>query len=279
MSSEKGRDFLRLLDDEHIHQLSLKIAKEDPFNDNHVLEILIYNIWGHRSVSKFISHCIWCAHREVIQESFVDKQFGKEIRILGTEHINDIGSEPIIIICPMTVCTHDALNAILKICSHYIPDREFVIYGENMGLYLKQNPQYKSYFAKNSLAGIKQIRKVLRNNGVFFTYADFVYDSHSLLFGELFGIERAYSQGLISIAVKSKAVLLPLVITRRSDFLEINLFKPIQQNNTSEKSEVELRIYEQTLCLVIGRILEGLILKVPDQWRLMPTLTHEIEIF
>src|SRR5690606_3531883 len=137
-------------------------------------------------------------------------------------------------------------------------------------------PRFESIFAESNITGIKKIRQVLRNNGIFFTYADFVYDVHRIIQGRLFGIVRNYSHGLISIAASSQAALLPLTIFHHGDHMEVNLLEPVKHSISSYQDKISVQQKEEVLCIVLGKILEGLIQNVPNQWRLLSTLTHEI---
>ncbi|WP_340202417.1 hypothetical protein [Ascidiimonas sp. W6] len=278
LASKNGVGFLQSLNEAKIYELSKELVSKNWFNDAHLLEAAISNIWPNGSVVGFVSHVIWCAHREALSKSVSGKGESEIPMVVnGLNHLDAIENKPAVIITPMTLATIDAVTVITKLSSKLDNAKDFIIYGENMDPYFDVYPKLRPLFAENNLSGIKTIKKVLRNNGLFFTYADFVYDTHSNMEGNLFGIKRVYSQGFLSITASSKAVLLPMLLLKKQDTIEVNLYSAIQQGATSSQNQLSKNMQTQILCIVVGKILEGLIVKATNQWRLLPTLSHEVE--
>lgn len=277
LNNPSGILLLQKLNENKIRKLTEFIVNNNIFNDNKLLNTAIENIWPKGSVKQFVSHIIWCAHRDACYvKPFVQEDFEMTLNVKGTEHLTSIKDKPVIVICPMTMPTGDALKFVTKLSQKYLNDKEVVVYGENMSPYLKRNPHLKSYFAEENLSGIKKIKRVLKNNGCFFTYADFVYDSHAAMTGTIFGIKRPFSQGLISIALSSKSILMPMLFLRKGKQIDLSVHQPVMQNTFERDAALPHKIKEQILCVVIAKILEGLIVKATNQWRLLPTLTHEV---
>jgi lauroyl/myristoyl acyltransferase len=175
----------------------------------------------------------------------------------------------------MTIGTNDIILFALHALKRFQPNRKIVIYGEDMEVYCAAHPEYQELFAQNTIHGMKKILSILDEGGIFITYPDFTYKQHLTVAGTLFGIERAFSSSFLKILLKSKAVLLPMTATRLKSALQMHFYAPILYNTNEEYENLPTEIKIKILCTLISKIIEGLILKVPNQWRLLPTLSHE----
>ena len=268
---------MRDLDAEKIRAVSEKLVRENTYGDLQVLEKTVYSIWGEQSAQPFISHNLWCAHREAVYRTDGGDQAWEGMRfdIDGIENLLQTKDRPTIVISPMTLCTDDAMESIMTVFRQQQPDRKIVCYGEDMESYLERKPEQRSIFVGDTISGIRKILGVLREGGVFLTYPDFVYSQHNAIKGRLFGLPRAFSAGLLKIALHSDAIFLPAITRHQPDSIEIKFFGPVARPVDGIAPGHDHSLQEQVLAMVIGRLLEALILQVRNQWRLLPTLSYE----
>ncbi|MET0635658.1 MAG: hypothetical protein ABWZ25_06495 [Chitinophagaceae bacterium] len=275
LENTSGRAWLQSLDETTIGMVADKLIRENTFGDQELLNKTIYGVWGEPALHDFIRHTIWCAHREALHRGTHPEKTNQQIvfQYSGIEHLQLTIGRPTIIVSPMTICTDDAVDGILSVFKKYQPSRKIIFYGENMDSYLERHPEHRSLFATDTISGIRQILSVLREGGVFLTYPDFVYNNHKANETQLFGRPRPISAGLLKIATHTNAILLPAVMKRISHTIQLCFFGSITQTEAPAPTDSKLR--EQVLAIVISRLLEALILQVPAQWRLLPTLSHE----
>jgi lauroyl/myristoyl acyltransferase len=277
LQKPEGVSFLQSLTDERINAISNDFVKENVFGDVALLKQTVLSIWDNNTIHEFIAHSLWCAHREAMTRATQNTIENIAFDFIGVENLLATNNKPVIVISPMTLCTEDAIKAIMTAIEKFQPNRKFICYGEDMNNFLDRNPACYSFFADDTVSGIRKILEVLKKGGIFFTYPDFVYNTHNSFHGELFGVPRTYSAGLIKIALHSQAILLPTITKHNSEKIEITFFESIQLTLPAKDKDQSKSFHEQILTRVIGKILEALILKVPNQWRLLPTLTHEVE--
>jgi hypothetical protein len=276
LEQPEGRAFLQALNDKKMRSFSDKIMREDTYGDLQLLETTIHSIWDEPSAQPFIEHNLWCAHREAIYRTCGrDAAWdGWKLDIDGIDSLLQTAEQPTIVISPMTLCTDDAMESILTVLRQQQPNRKIICYGEDMDSYLKRKPEQRSIFAEDNVSGIRKILQVLREGGVFLTYPDFVYRQHNAVKGKLFGLPRAFSAGLLKIAMHSDALFLPALSRRQPDGIEIRFFGSVARPANAAASALDRSLQEQVLVTVAGRLLEALILQVPNQWRLLPTLSY-----
>lgn len=277
LQNPSGLKYLANLTDDKIQSLSHSAVAEDWYHDLRLIENSIREIWKITSADSFIAHAIWCAHREAQWMLKSERLKSLNIAYQQPEHLLQTLNKPTVIVTPMTLCTHDAMYVILSTLQEFMPERQLVVYGEDMQSYLQLHPDHIDLFAQDTLPGIIKIIKTLKSGGVFLTYPDFVYRQHAGISGQLFGLNRSFSAGFLTITLKSAAELLPLSITRCADTLNIRFFPSIKSNKSDEFLRLPVPVCMQLQCLLVSKVLEGLIFEVPNQWRLLPTLTHESE--
>ncbi|MFN9622034.1 MAG: hypothetical protein ACK587_04245 [Cyanobacteriota bacterium] len=277
LETSEGISFLQALNAASISELGSQLLSEDPFHDKDLLATSVRCLWSCDSPLEFLCHCLWCAHREALWRMPASErgEIRLPVKITGSEHLLDTHNEATILIAPMTICMGDAIDSVINILCRCQPGRSLVIYGEDMDTYLKREPQMEPLFAPDTTSGIKKIRTVLNQKGIFMTYPDFVYSKHAVQVGELFGMARPYSGGFLSIAAASRATLLPLRVYYHEGDLELQFFSPVRQPDWQPAPP--RFIQTQVIRLVVGKLLEGLIKQVPNQWRLLPTLSHDSE--
>lgn len=277
LEQEEGRTFLAGLSHDSIDQVSRKIIEENTFGDIALLEKLVTGVWKESSCLPFIRHSLWCAHREAYwrMPATSERKNTTCFKVRGEEHLLNTHGHPTIVISPMSLCTDDAMEAVQRALSCNQPGRPIICYGEDMENFLDRNPHHQFLFANDSLQGIRTIINVLQQGGIFLTYPDFVYRHHHAIQHKLFGINRSYSAGLIKIAAHTHAALLPATLKHCNDTIEICFFSPIPGSNFSQHNSTPRPVKEQALTIFISRLLESLILQIPNQWRLLPTLAYE----
>ena len=262
-----------------IRQIGDCLVREDWYGDVHLIKPAIREIWKTPDVASFIEHSIWCAHREAKWLLKTGNNGGSDLayHYEQPEYFIKTDSKPTIIIAPMTLGTHDAFHLMLTALSRFQPGRKVVFYGENMDHYLALYPEHKPLFVSDNITGIKQIIETLRSGGLFLTYPDFVYQKHAVIQGQLFDLPRSFSSSFMKIVLKSSASLLPITCFRSDSTLHMRFFPVISPyKNDGYKVLPEFNRL-QLQCLLIAKILESLIVQVPNQWRLLPTLTHTSE--
>jgi len=270
---------LASLSQSEIQKISESAVAEDWYGDMPLIKPAVREIWKTPDAASFIAHSIWCAHREARWLLKTGNYAGADLayHFDQPEYFIKTGGKPTIIIAPMTLGTHDAFHLMLTALSSFQSGRRVVFYGENMDHYLALYPEHKPLFADDSIAGIKQIIETLRSGGLFLTYPDFVYQKHAVIQGQLFGLPRSFSSSFLKIVLKSSAELLPVTCLRSGDGLQMRFYPPIAADKNDEYVVLPEFNRLQLQCLLVGKILERLIVQVPNQWRLLPTLTHTSE--
>lgn len=217
-----------------------------------------------------LEHQIACHCREARAYENVDA--GKMIKFSGLEHIPKNQDKPIIPIIPMTVLTADALNVVDEIKETLLKDRPFIIYGEAMEAYQAYFPDHKDYFPKDTAHPSGDIKKVLDENGVYFTYCDFNYSTRQSLPGKFLGGTRPFSKGFLKLVATTQPYLLPLNIQLKDETLQVTISKGKALRSTKDDEAALKR-----LATVIGGLLEEQVKAVGHQWLLLLTLSGEAE--
>lgn len=277
MRDKTGLETLASLTNTAIDEISETAVQEDWYGDMHLIKTAVQEIWKTPTANSFIVHSIWCSHREARWLHGKTKNIELINNFYQPEHFIETQNKPTIIIAPMTLGTYDALQITLNAIDRFQPERPIIFYGENMESYLALHPEHKKLFAPNSLQGIKQILETLASGGLFLTYPDFVYQGHAAIQGELFGMPRSFSSSFLKILLKSEAEILPVTIVKSENELQMRFFRSISTKKPSEYKLLPTAVQVELNCLLVSKILEGLILQIPNQWRLLSTLTHESE--
>lgn len=277
MRHPAGLQELASLNEITIQATSQLAVDEDWYGDMHLIKTAIKEVWKIKMPYSFIAHSIWCAHREAQWLLKTDKfeETNLSYHFHQPEYFIQTQNKPTIIITPMTLGTYDAIHIVLTAINRFQPQRQVVFYGEHMESYLELHPEHKKLFTQNTSAGIKQILQTLHSGGIFLTYPDFVYKEHAVIHGELFGIKRSFSSSFLKIALKSEVELLPVTINKINDSLHMKFYSPISADNSNDYKQLPDSIRMQLQSLLVSKILEGLIVQVPNQWRLLTTLTHD----
>nr|WP_255492614.1 hypothetical protein [Luteimonas sp. RC10] len=117
------------------------------------------------------------------------------------------------------------------------------------------------------MQGVKQIMDVLAHGGVFCTYPDFVYRGRGALPYAMFGRPRSMASAMLSIAMKTRAVLLPAQCRLTVDQISIEVDEPLAID-AGVKGAEGLRF----LTDAVGGILEQQISANPSAWLLLNSL-------
>lgn len=208
-----------------------------------------------------LEHQVWCAWREAQWGTGSVEKL--PIRLEGRRWLDSTDGHPVVVVTPMTLCTHDALACLARAFA----GRTTIVYGEGMSSAM--GPDGIPIEIVGGEEGTTQrIRAVLAARGVFCTYADFVYEGHSAVSVPFFGSSRSMSAGLVSLAAGTN--LLPAVCTvgegRR------DLVVRFEEPSLVAAAPAEPGV-TGSLARTFARLLERLIRHAPEQWLLLPTLT------
>ena len=276
---EEGIKWLGSLTERDITHICEKIYCENWYNDISILDISAQKIWTNSSIREYLKHQIWCAYRDALCSYSSHDISSQSItyRFINEEHLIATERCPTIILSPMCLGTYDAINLMLETLKQFQPNRPFVFYGEDMYSYFSSQKEHASFFAMDNIAGMKKILNVLNESGIFITYPDFVYKNHSSIVCNFLGIPRHFSLGFIKISLISKARLLPINATSTFNTINLRFHKAVIHNTSNDFQSLNSESKLKLQCMLISQILAGLVYQSPNQWRLLPTLTHEYE--
>jgi hypothetical protein len=207
-------------------------------------------------------HRLWCAWRDAAWGC--GRAAALPIRLEGEQWLRETEGRPTLIVTPMTLATGDALHAIAELTG----GRRCVVYGEEDALY---DVGANALVTGDSANAAATVLSVLREGGALCTYADFVYGGHAAAPMPLFGIERPVSSGFLSLASRAGTMLLPLICLHRGAQLVVSCEEPV----VIEAEPQRRHAARAAVAGVVGELLEGLIARAPEQWRLLPSLTFE----
>lgn len=190
----------------------------------------------------------------------------RKLDIVNQYWLQEVNGAPTVLVAPFQTYTSDAI-AIAKIA---FGERSIVFYGEEFYT-LPLNKDVT--FVGPGLSGIRTIHNVLRKNqGVFCTYPDFVYEGHATLNCLFFGTLRPFSLGFLQIAARSGYVLLPACTQIYNDEYRFILGEPMQLPRVPDRLLRESANLDRMLQWVAAS-LEASIAMSPEQWLLLLTLT------
>ena len=278
-----GRQSLARLDAAALRSLAEDVARRDPYGSVSALARAFEVVGVEPQVTEHLEHELWCASREARWElGLIDggPSFADSVEIVGVEHLEALGDRPAVMLGPMTLSTHDAVQLVAAIHERVCPERDYIFYGDEMHTFLERYPRLAARFIDAQSSELRRVISTLRAGGSFVTYPDFVYAGHGVSKGQLFGRPRPFSSGFMGLAARPGTELLPFLVERiqspaeglRVTFYPATRYRP---------PEVELGVADRralaraTVQHVVGVVLENLIRQAPASWRLLATLTHE----
>ena len=265
-----GRLTLAALEEKELCGLARALAAEDPYRERHHLEeaLRLANA-AETDLSVVIGHQLWCAWRQARWSTgrIAADEFGATIEVDGAGWIAETEGKPTILIAPMTLCTADAVEAVLHFANRECKLRDVIFYGEDMG-----GKRGAQFVCGEELSVIRQISRVLANGGVFCTYPDFVYRGRAALPVRIFGTTRPMSSGFAYLAARSGMYLLPCLLLHRGGGIVAQISEPVLLEDASEPGGPS---FQALVAQVVADALEDLIRRAPEQWLLLPTLSFD----
>lgn len=269
LSDALGKRTLAALDAPAISAVAHAIATDDCYRERQFLaRALRLTGAAETDVYAVIEHQLWCAWRQARWATgrISAEELASSLKVEGGEWLAETDGKPTILIAPMTLCTWDAVEAVLHIARHGCAPREIIFYGEEMG------GRRAQFVSGEDLSVLRRIARVLANGGMFCTYADFVYRGHAVLPVRMFGEARSMSAGFAHLLAQPDVYLLPCLLSRHGERIKAEISEPVVLENASESDGSSF----QTLAAqVVADILVELIRRAPEQWLLLPTLSFE----
>lgn len=254
-------------------RIARDIAAADPYREREPMRAALAMIDPHAAsdVTAAIEHQLWCACREARWQSGEAMQ-ELALRVANPHYLDETAGQPTIVIAPMTLRLADAASAIRRVFA----GRPVVFYGEDVDAGTLSTGFDGASVAGDGLAAVRRIGAVLRAGGVLCSYADFAYQGHAARTLSLFGRHRPVASGMLSLAVRFGAMLLPMVALRAGDGIELRVQEPLRLDDGGTRlhgSDKQLAM--QAVADTIGEVLEASIRCAPHQWLLLTTLTFD----
>ncbi|GAA1871182.1 hypothetical protein [Myceligenerans crystallogenes] len=245
-----SRMLLAASDPEH---LAAELAGSDPWGETAALARAAA-IAGTDPL-RWLRHRLWCAARRA--RGARRDPLGVTVR--GTEHVAETTGRGTVVVTPLTLDMQDALTVLPVM----FPGRRCVVFGQDVGA--DDVPADVEVAEPGREA--RHILDVLASGGVYGTYGDFVYAGRATVDVELLGTRRAMSRGWAASAARHGTHLLPFVACRAEDgTIVADVAEPVQVSGRPRPEEI---------APLLAALLEERILRAPEQWLLLPTLTFE----
>ncbi|WP_158613470.1 hypothetical protein [Luteimonas sp. 100069] len=258
-----GRALLAGFSDDAIACVASSLASDSGNAENSIIELALAAVGGASGARTEDAY----AHKltAIAREARWQCEQGEAIhfQVEGREWLSEVKEHGVLIVMPMQVCTSDAIAAVSK-C---FPGREVVFFGEGVSAATYPWIDPPPVFASQGMDGVRQILRVLSTGGVFCTYPDFVYQGRGALHYLLFGRNRSMASAMLSMAMRTRAVLLPAQARLSMESMEIKIEEPLEIG-TQITGEAGLR----QLVGVVGGILEAQIAQNPGSWLLLNSL-------
>ncbi len=278
-----GQELLALATQSQIEDMTQNIIKKDLYQFPSFIKLVAqrFNLTDspEKFVHKHLEHLLWVQHRRALWHSGRIRSMrtvGCKLRVEGKQHLQATEGFPTILISPMTFAYED----ILWVSEALGGSREIVIYGE--GLSRDGFIDHMSGILK--LTGLnligtssmvaRDILLVLKRNGIFLTYPDFVYTGHKVSHAQFFGMRWPFSSSFISICARRNCMLLPCYMQRKATNLIVH-FEPPLQTCLPENATSDPRWSQHIMGATVAQLLEKMILCNPEQWLLLATLMAE----
>jgi hypothetical protein len=261
------------ISDADIQRIARDVATADPFNERNHLRAALDLVAPERALdeAQAIEHQLWCACRESRWRSGA---LGRDLplRVSNPHHLHETAGHPTIVIAPMTLRLGDASSTARRV----FDGRSVIFYGEEVDSGSLGAGFDAAHVAGDGLAGVRRIESVLRSGGVLCTYADFAYVGHATREMSLFGRPRPVASGLLTLAVRYGAMLLPMVALREGDGIHAVIQEPIRlEGGGARLRGDDKQLAMDTVARAIAESLEDSIRRAPQQWLLLATLTFE----
>ena len=262
-----------LISNADIARIARDVVIADPFNERDHLRAAFDMIAPGKflDAGRAIEHQLWCACREARWRSGT---LGCELplRVSNAHYLQETSGHPTIVIAPMTMRLGDASSTVRRVFA----ERPVIFYGEEVDSGTLGAGFDGAQVAGDGLTAVRRIESVLRSGGILCTYADFAYLGHAAREMTLFGRSRPVASGLLTLAVRFGAMLLPMVALRNGDGIHVVVQEPIRLEGGGPR----LRGDDKQLAMdavagAIAESLESLIRLAPQQWLLLATLTFE----
>lgn len=275
LAEERSCAALARLDEARIAALAARIVAEDSYGEAaHLLAALARMGLDAEEARVHVEHRIHCAWREARFRTGAARVSDLRVRFEGASRAKETEGAPTIIVAPMTLDLHDAMAGIAYFMEQYFPGRRHIVYGEEMDGSELADPAIRARWAGKGKAAARAVIETLDAGGVFFTYADFVYEGHPALMAPLFDAPYPISSGFVSFASRPGTMLLPCLLERDGDGVMGRIFEACRLDGQAFEGASRAEVREAVAGLVAG-ILEDLIRLAGPRWLLLPTLTFE----
>jgi hypothetical protein len=223
-----------------------------------------------------VEHLLWIQHRRAYwraRQNFGKESAGCPIDVKGLENAEMTDGFPTIVISPMTVAYEDALWTMCMISGK----RNVAIYGQGLfrDLFFEQTVSAFSAAHIHLVSGPREILETLERNGIFLTYADFVYDGHPVQRTSFWGRPWPFSSAFIGLCARDGTMLLPASFVHDADGITLSFREPVQISLPEETTD--RRWSRSLVAATVARLVEETILENPVQWQLLVTLVAECQ--
>ncbi len=270
---------------QHLTSLAQTVANEDLLHYATAIrasgQLLPAELDLEELVQAHLEHLLWVEHRKALWRSgriTSPDSVGCNLRFEGLEHLEATVGFPTILVTPMMLAYEDAL----WLTHALYGSREVALYGEGL--------IHDSIFAEigkvldlsnirlvgPTPASVRSVLRVLRHNGVFLTYPDFVYRGHKVQHANFFGQEWPFSSSFIALCATAGNMLLPCYLRRAANDLTMHFVQPVQVPQHEEEM-IDRRWVMHMVGASVASLLEEMILSNPAQWLLLLTLVAKAE--
>jgi hypothetical protein len=215
-----------------------------------------------------VEHQLWCAWRDARWSTGTAEPL--EITVEGLGAIAETDGSPTLLVTPMTLGLVDALHAI----SMLRRDRPCLVFGEEVE-HPRGAPPGVELVSAMASGTVRRIHHAMAARATLCTYVDFVYAGHASETIELFGTTRPMSAGFLSLGARDGTMLLPVVAVRHGEGIHVVAEEPLQVALDHTASAEDRAATRAAIALECSDMLERLIRRAPEQWRLLPTLCAE----
>lgn len=254
-------------------RIASAIARADPYHEREPMRAALAMIAVHAAsdVTAALEHQLWCAWREARWQSG-EAMRELSLRVTNRHFLDETCGHPTIVIAPMTLRLADAASAMRRVFGR----RPVVYYGEDVDPGTLSAGFDGAIVAGDGLAAVRRISAVLRAGGVLCSYADFAYRGHAARTMSLFGRQRPVASGMLSLAVRFGAMLLPMVALRVGEGIEVRVQEPLRLDDGGTRLHGGDKLLAmEAVAEAIGEALEASIRCAPHQWLLLTTLTFD----
>jgi hypothetical protein len=260
MADDAKRERFAALEESDLAGIASRLIGRDAYGSNARLAeaLRVAGAPAPDAINEHVTHMLWCGWREARHRS--GQQAGPEAILVDPSRLKEVHRRPAILLVPMTLCMQDAAHVLQDLAG----ERPFIMYGEGLGDVTPSGMPGR--LAQPGLAGLREILEVLDQDGLFATFADFVYGNHRQEPMTLFGRAHPVSSAFIGLLGRQGAVVLPLTCIRRDKCIEVHLRAPWPVGPDVPRAARVAGVSER---------LEQLIGMAPSQWLLMATLTFE----